>query len=477
MANNQTLTIGTTLRGDRNYVIKEVLGQGGFGITYKAEAMIKDKNISHRGLYCIKEFFLQDCCSRDAAGNVVFIGDAEKIKDSKADFKGEAENLKKFNQDPGIVPVNEIFEANGTVYYVMEFLDGQSLEKMVRVKKRLPEADAIKIIAEVSNALTKVHQAKMTHLDIRPENIMMVNDGSKYSPILIDFGLSCHYNWRGKMSQDKVTFGVSDGFSPEEQYAFIDHFSPESDIYALAATLFFMLTGNIPLKAMDVTEQWLSRELDDNFISSTTKEAVIKAMKRDASQRTSSTVEFLSDLGATVNVKPTGGKGTQRIDLDPKPKKSWGKIVGGIVVAIVLVVAIASVLSPDDPTPQPAPQPTPQPAPEPTPQPVPEPTPQPAPEPTPQPTPEPTPLPTPPPTPEPISSGTLKLSYGTWNGGIKNGKPHGTGVMTFTGSKNLDGSHTAKAGDKLVDCEYHNGSFVCGVLQSDGQDTFIMNGN
>lgn len=208
------LPVGTLLRSpNREYRIEKVLGVGGFGITYKVSATLVYQNVPIFTYFAVKEHFLKDACERDAgsAGVVYSRPSKARVEESRKDFLSEAERLNALSgQVDNIVPVSEVFEANNTVYYVMEYLNGGSLSDIVKAGGPLPEQRALEIIEPVARAVAFLHSHRINHLDIKPDNIMFKTtpDGSKI-PVIIDFGLAKHY--------DGNSYGLRDG-----EYEYID---------------------------------------------------------------------------------------------------------------------------------------------------------------------------------------------------------------------------------------------------------------
>lgn len=264
--NNNILQPGHILKSPNySYRIERVLGVGGFGITYLASAIVKVGNVSVKVNFAIKEHFMSSDCERDPnTSKVIYSNPAkERVESSRKDFISEANRLRKVGIDhDNIVKVNEVFEANNTAYYVMEFLEGESLRKYVKGKGALSEDDMLSIMTPIVNAVKYLHQNRMTHLDIKPDNIMIVHDeNGNIRPVLIDFGLSKHYDKDGKPTSTINVLGCSDGYAPIEQYAGITTFSPTADIYALGATMWFCLTGKDPKKSSDLTDGELVKSL------------------------------------------------------------------------------------------------------------------------------------------------------------------------------------------------------------------------
>lgn len=244
-----TLKQGTTLQGGK-YIIKKVLGQGGFGITYLAEHTLLGANVA------IKEFFMKELNNRDEATSQVSVGSEgsrELVVRFKAKFLKEARNIFKLSH-PNIIRIFDIFEENGTAYYVMEYCDGGSLLDLIKLHPNgIPEEQALTYIRQVASAVAYIHEKKMNHLDIKPGNIVL---NAKGEAVLIDFGLSKQYDTETGEQTSTTPVGISEGYAPMEQCkkGGLGEFSPATDIYALGATLYKMITGNTPPHASIVNE-------------------------------------------------------------------------------------------------------------------------------------------------------------------------------------------------------------------------------
>ena len=258
--NPNALPAGAILNsGKQTYRIVRVLGSGGFGITYLAVSRQKVGNITVPIQFAVKEHFMSDFCERDSDTLQIKTGPGRQtVENSMKDFLGEARRLQQVGDGhPSIVKVNEVFEANNTAYYVMEYLDGESLRSYVRSRGKLSEAETLDLLRPVMEAVDCLHEQRMTHLDIKPDNIMLAREedasgNAVMRPVLIDFGLSKHYDASGHATSTVNTLGCSDGYAPLEQYAGITTFSPSADIYALAATVLFCLTGKDPCRSPDM---------------------------------------------------------------------------------------------------------------------------------------------------------------------------------------------------------------------------------
>lgn len=344
------LAKGTHLKGKDDYTIERVLGRGGFGVTYSATAY--NGNIRH--YYAIKEFFPLDICQRQ--GNMVIASDKSQYDCGLKSFLEEA---KRFNSGVvrhcNIVGINEVFKANGTAYYVMEYVSGKTIKgylSVTREGKAWEEDEAITILTPVMNALSLLHSKRFTHLDIKPENIVLspVDGSDELRPVLVDFGLAQHYDANGDMTSTIKMRAGTYGYSPCEQFMpeGMQRFSPESDVYSLAATLLYMLTGKDPLPATEITADIINSSLPES-VSSKTRSAIINAMKMSRSERTSSVTEFAKHLGVTIDVD----SGIKTVILPDNDDSDWLmkklrlvmkklRLVIGVIVGAAIIFTVVN---------------------------------------------------------------------------------------------------------------------------------------
>ena len=229
---SNTLLIGTTLKGKSyTYTIQKVLGQGTFGITYLATTQVKVTGalgeLETIMQVAVKEFFMRDINGREE--NTVTSGSQGSVYDKyKQKFAREAENLSKLDH-PNIVKVLEYFEANNTVYYAMEYMEGGSLDAYIKQKNGLPEAEAVKYAKQIGSALSYMHAHKMLHLDLKPGNVMLRKNGDT---VLIDCGFSQGYD-DGDAAEMGITIGHGlPSYKPIEQdYFGNNNFHVTMDVY------------------------------------------------------------------------------------------------------------------------------------------------------------------------------------------------------------------------------------------------------
>lgn len=292
------LQTGTYLQGDK-YRIIDVLGQGGFGITYLALQELADRKV------CIKEFFPKDYYNRETDTQHVTLGSqgsAEAMERYKEKFIKEAKTIARLDH-PNIIHIHDVFKENNTCYYVMDYIDGESLQSLVKREGALPEAAAVAYIREAGAALGHIHSLSINHLDIKPGNIMVRKSDDR--AILIDFGLSKQYDAMGNQTSS-TPVGISHGFAPMEQYKTggVSEFTPATDVYSLGATLYYLVTGCVPPQASDIAEDGLP-ELPAH-LSAGVKRAIADAMQTRRKDRVQSVDAFLALLDESkVAAAPT----------------------------------------------------------------------------------------------------------------------------------------------------------------------------
>lgn len=289
---------GTQLQGGK-YRIEGMLGQGGFGITYRAEQVMLGRTVA------IKEFFIREYCERSGDTGYVTIGtqsNRDMVELYRKKFLNEARLISNLHH-PGIVQIHDIFEENGTAYYVMEYLAGESLADMVKRRGPLPEDEAEMYMFAVGKALEYIHGKHINHLDVKPSNII-VCDNKKV--VLIDFGVSKQYDAVTDKGTSTTPVGISHGYSPAEQYlqGGVQHFSPSSDVYSLAATLYYLLTGVRPPEAPIVQDTGLPLHLLERQGVSQMVRVILSTAMTSRSRRTQTINAFLTALMSARALAP-----------------------------------------------------------------------------------------------------------------------------------------------------------------------------
>lgn len=293
--NTSALPLFYVLNG--KYVIGKVLGQGGFGITYKAKSLDDNK------IYAIKEYLPSEYSLRSTDGVTVEPNsqNSEAIyKHAKMRFLEEAKMLDKFHYNPIVVDIFDYFEENNTAYFVMEFLDGMTLKAAVNNMGGKISVDEAKIIfVTIASGLIDIHKANILHRDISPENIFLTKDNNIK---LIDFGAARDYI---KSQNSGMSVLLKPGFAPPEQYRSNGEQGPWTDVYALAMTFYYVVTGKKPVDAM-------SRKSGDSMpllnevnplVSLTTSKVMEKAYALDIKKRYRNFESLLNDIDIEYNVE------------------------------------------------------------------------------------------------------------------------------------------------------------------------------
>ena len=280
---------GTTLLGGA-FELQEVLGRGGFGITYRATNRRLERDVA------IKELFTFGCQrSRDfKRKNVVAEGEnAVLFRQAQSRFREQARGLAPLRHT-NIVRVYELIEENDTLYLVMELLRGQTLLEVVKTRGALPENEACLLIRKLGGALEAVHNLGLLHLDIKPENVWQTPDGRL---VLMDFDLV----QKRPRGEDLGTRPLGEtfrsgtpGYAPLEQYSNVAPFSPATDIYALGATLFHLATGNAPPSPLENSGDD-APPIPQN-LSENARETLSRALQPIPQNRPQSVREFLDLL-------------------------------------------------------------------------------------------------------------------------------------------------------------------------------------
>ena len=254
--NNQSmLKVGTILRG--TYRIDSYLSSGGFGNTYVATNIEFDERVA------IKEFFMKGVTHRDDNQTNISVSNSENrnsFLEQKEKFKKEARRIRQLRNEH-IVKVHDLFEENGTAYYVMDYVDGENLaERLKKTGRPMTESEVRLILPQILNALKAVHDAGIWHLDLKPANIMLEKGGLIK---LIDFGASKQLNAQKGGATTSTAISYTNGYAPREQMEQnYDKFGPWTDIYALGATLYNLLTNKRPPLPTDIDDD-LSEDKHD----------------------------------------------------------------------------------------------------------------------------------------------------------------------------------------------------------------------
>lgn len=231
---------GTVL--NKKYLVGYAIGEGGFGITYIGRDTTLDMRVA------IKEFYPSGYTNRNSyKESTVTVGSEKQravFEKGKERFLFEARNVAKFSAEKGIVDVRDYFEANGTAYIIMEYLDGIDLNKYLNTYGVIPAEKAFDMMLPIMRSLEKINAAGIIHRDISPDNIMYLKDGTLR---LMDFGSARYFTNEEK----EMSVMLKQGYAPEEQYRKNGHQGPWTDVYGMCATLYRCITGEVPEDGLD----------------------------------------------------------------------------------------------------------------------------------------------------------------------------------------------------------------------------------
>lgn len=338
MTNNTTtsLAIGTILHGEAyDYKIMDVLGQGTFGITYKAKVEMKGAlgRLDSNMYVAVKEFFMKEVNGREnssvTSGSTSNGGLFYYYRDK---FEREARNLSTLSH-PNIVKVLEAFHANGTTYYSMEYIDGISLDKKIAQSPqgRMHLTEAIETLKQIGAAIAFMHSRNMLHLDVKPGNVMMRKDGTA---VLIDFGLSKQYTSNGEPESSTKVGAGTPGYAPIEQASYHEGkgFPTMMDVYALGGTLFKMLTGQRTPEASEILNEGFPTDslrqlfIPDNIVNSISK--AMAPLKKDRWQTVDEFVKHLDEHGEHTIYEDTSSESARSESTTFDDRKFSHKLQG-----------------------------------------------------------------------------------------------------------------------------------------------------
>lgn len=325
---NPALEIGKTFGGGR-YVVEQVLGIGGFGITYYV------RHVELGVHYAVKEFFISGKCVRESDRSTVLLQNIDQSRYAKLKkrFADEARTLVVLN-NPHVVKVIDIFEENNTSYIVMEYVPGITLQQKVDNTGKMSVSDAVNCMGQLAEAVSYIHEKHILHRDIKPDNVMITPDNRI---VLVDFGSAREFVHDEVQNQTAI---LTHGYAPIEQYAANGKKGNYTDIYAMGGVFYFALTGEKPMDATSRTMEQLKspKELNPEVPDKVSK-TVMKAMEMKAEDRYQTVQEFMSDL---LGDKHTGQANTLSRDKDVKKKKL--PLVLGIVALVVAVIMLVVLL-------------------------------------------------------------------------------------------------------------------------------------
>lgn len=332
--NNDLLPIGTVLCNGKYRIVKH-LASGGFGKTYMATDTSFDETVA------IKELYIRGLCGRDAATGdvtVTLLDNKQSFMAQQEKFRKEARRLRKLD-NKHIVKVRDLFDENSTSYFVMDFIDGESLSERIKRTGRLSEADIMVLLPQILDALYVVHKEQIWHLDLKPANIMVDSGGCVK---LIDFGASKQFRSSdGATLSTSSTMAYTPGFASAEQMEQnFEKFGPWTDLYSLGATIYYALSLNPPPSPSDINENPTEALKLPSNVGNKMAELVVWLMKPNRMERPKNANEVslaLRDMANNINEGDNGNSNEDTIVVknddegnlikEEKPKnKIWSVI-------------------------------------------------------------------------------------------------------------------------------------------------------
>jgi len=326
------LPVGTLLQGGR-YMVEKYLSSGNFGNTY----IVTNTTFGER--LAMKEFFLSGYCYRTNNALNVSLSPAvepERINLQREKFKKEALRMRKLTGDH-LVHIHDMFDENNTSYYVMDYVQGESLASyMERTGKPLTEEQTLYILNQLLDGLEEVHQKQIWHLDLKPDNIMIDRQGKV---VIIDFGASKQIGASGKYTGTTGVLCYTPGFAPLEQvYQDLSKCGPWTDIYALGATLYALLTNTNPMSTASGTFAY------PQPVSQKTQDLIRWMMQPKKANRPQSIAEVRQYLSTS---QPNKGKQqvVEKVIADKPKSNKPRKILTWAFIGAVLLIIILLLLS------------------------------------------------------------------------------------------------------------------------------------
>lgn len=318
-----------TLLADR-YTIGTVLGVGGFGITYRAW----DRRLEQ--IVTVKEYYPTEIVNRIPGQDEVIIYTGERLNEfqkGKESFLSEARIMTRFSTYPSIIKEFDFFEANNTAYIVMEYLEGESLKQKIDRDKKISVEEALPLILSILSDIEKVHAAGIIHCNIAPDNIYLTSYGGVR---LIDFSLT--KTTTSIKNNESLSVIIKSGYSAEEQYRSKGNIGPWTDVYALAATFYKVITSITPPEAIERSYKdtiKLPSELNVE-ITKNIELSIMNALNVKIDDRTQSATEFKKEL---LSSEVKARKAT-KARCDAGKLSLWVKIIIFILVLVLFFIFV-----------------------------------------------------------------------------------------------------------------------------------------
>lgn len=309
------------------YIVGKVLGYGGFGVTYIGWDTVLNRKVA------IKEYLPSDFATRSYGTKslTVFSGEATvQFEAGLNSFIAEAKRLAKFNDVPEIVDIYDCFMENDTGYIIMEFLDGITVKEMLKKRGKLPVEEARKITMSVLRGLAQVHKEGIIHRDIAPDNIFITTDNEVR---ILDFGAA---RYATAVQSRSLSVILKPGYAPEEQYRSRGEQGPWTDVYAVGAAFYRMVTGIRPEESIErmvedhlKTPSQLGIAIDENI-----ENAMMNSLNVKREYRISDAASFYQALDSKLDVVRV---------IEKKEKKEDGRISLPLKISMAAAVVLVGI--------------------------------------------------------------------------------------------------------------------------------------
>lgn len=329
----QQLNQGATLQNGK-YRIEKVLGQGGFGITYLATQTVLGNKVA------IKELFMQGVNDRqDSSVTVSNNANSNLFAHQKRKFVKEARRIAGLD-NKHIVKVHDMFEENDTAYYVMDYIDGVSLQEVITHHHgALAESSVRDYLNQILSALSAMHQHSIWHLDIKPANIMLDKNGNI---VLIDFGASKQIESDGTLTVS-TSLSLTQGFAaPEQLQGTIQNIGAWTDFYALGATLYVLLTRTMPPTFADIASEGSNTFHFSQNVSTQMRLLVVWMMKLNKHERPQSVDEVQRRMSSKTEVAPQPNRVARKNHSQNNNKSRVWVFIAIAVFFVILAAAISN---------------------------------------------------------------------------------------------------------------------------------------
>lgn len=319
---------GTILHN--KYVVGKAIGHGGFGITYVGFDAELERKVA------VKEYMPSEFSNRIPGDDKVIVYEGEKreqFESGLAKFTEEAKRLAMFQDKEGIIQIYDCFLENNTAYLIMEYLDGETVKEKIRRDGRMGLEEAIGVIMPILRSLKEVNAVGILHRDIAPDNIMLTSEGEAK---LIDFGAS-RFATTGHSRSLSVL--IKQGYAPVEQYNSRGDQGTWTDVYGLAATFYFLLTGKTPQDAMERKARDLMKapSKEGAEVKKNVDIAIMNALNIGIEYRTKTMEDFEKEL-LSIDEVARVVEPEHREDLGRMPK--WMKVTLGAATSLILVFGL-----------------------------------------------------------------------------------------------------------------------------------------